>query len=250
MRVIVLGLLLDNACGGQPVAHAPTPSSSQQQVALKRAAPSRAFTLIRGSELEASAAGCDGGDQKACVTLALALEYSTERRQAFDLLVRTCDAGELVACAHAGESYLNGGTDEVVAVDRARGIALLERACDGGVHLGCIHLAEDVMAQHNSDRAKARVILDKACGPEDDAGVEACIQFSILLQTKRLGPPDVEAATSILERACTNNVDICAALCNPDHPPASRPSITATAAPIPNVAACKAEQQLRRRPKH
>lgn len=252
MRTIVISIVLCGACGGQATEGPRAPSP--QRVAPTRTTdgtapkPSEAFTLIRGSELESAATSCDGGDRKSCVTLALALAYSTDRRPAFDLLVHTCDAGELLACAHVGGYYLDGGPGELVTIDRPRGMALVERACAAGVRVGCYELAQAVMDEHNYDRAKARALLDKACGPEDDLAIHACIELSKLLQTTRLGPPDVEAATAVLERVCGNNATICAALCNPDQPPASTPAtITATASPVPNVAACKAEQRLHRR---
>lgn len=253
MRTTAIITMLCGACGGQATEGPRAPSP--QRVAPTRTTtdatapkPSEAFTLIRGSELEAAATSCDGGDRKSCVTLALALAPSTDRRPAFDLLVRTCDAGGLLACAHVGGYYLDGGPGELVTIDRPRGLALVERACTAGVRVGCYKLAEALMDDQDYDRARARALLDKACGSEDDFAIDACVELSKLLQTRRLGPPDVEAATAVLERACSSNATICAALCHPDQRPASTPArITATASPVPNVAACKAEQRLRRR---
>ncbi|MCC6557887.1 MAG: sel1 repeat family protein [Polyangiaceae bacterium] len=166
--------------------------------ALPSAAPRH---LCRGADAAECADQCRRGDPASCAALGwMRLQGQggpADPAEAFDLLRRACDAGEVKACANAG--FALGKIEP-----RPPGLAavpLYSLACTRGDGDACLvlGLALDGPGAAPAEREVAAEIFLRGC---EAGSADACAQAAVKLQQGVAGPPDLPLVRVLFERAC------------------------------------------------
>ena len=140
---------------------------------------------------------CDGGDGAACNRLGVAAARGEggapkNLETARSLYERACEGGDPTGCANLGALHERDFRDDSAAAHYYR------LGCDRGSPAACTGLAGLLESGRGlkADQARARVLLDDACGRGHAA---ACGRLGALLAAA--APPDPRAR-ELLERGC------------------------------------------------
>jgi hypothetical protein len=172
---------------------------------------------------------CTGGNVSACTQLALRLDWKADATRVGELLAKTCEAGDALACRTYGQELIrgkrlasNGPSGASPGSDTARGERLLERSCELADPHGCPFWAAHLL-NHKSDAKQAREVVDADCQRGNGracaflgAWTSQCSAgtapgMSSLESCQSFAEADEAVATIAYERACRAGVfDVCA----------------------------------------
>ncbi|MEL7106245.1 MAG: tetratricopeptide repeat protein [Pseudomonadota bacterium] len=147
-------------------------------------------------------ASCEGGDMRGCSFLGLVYNegvgVEVDQDLAFKSYLKACDGGEPISCANIALQFKRGDFGEV---DFGAALAYYERPCEEGFSGGCTALGADLEQGElpGGDDIRIRALYEKACDGEDMRG---CHNLSSFVGRGRGGDFDPDRATALLERAC------------------------------------------------
>jgi TPR repeat protein len=126
--------------------------------------------------------------------------YDQKRyEEAWAMLRKACEGGEMVGCYDLGAAYYIGGHG--VGQDYAQARSFYQKACDGGHMDGCCMLG--TLYQNSQgvtlDYAQARTFYQKAC---NGGQMDGCSQLGTLYESGQGVAQDYAQARTFYQKAC------------------------------------------------
>lgn len=148
------------------------------------------------------AQACDGGNARACVTLAKLYDSgkggTRDQSRAAEAYQLGCDQGEPEGCLRVGQAYLYG---HGVLEDAQRGVTLIELGCKKDHAESCLELGSLLVEGRKVKRDVKKGVAHEAHACELGSAM-ACTRVGLLYKEGRTIPADAAKAKHFFEQAC------------------------------------------------